>query len=55
MTNEEQMDAYGITAEERVVYLYKNYKYDKLSEAIKYAKIDALVMEKTKKPENSFL
>tara|TARA_R110002096_G_scaffold140859_2_gene295508 strand:- start:2732 stop:2896 length:165 start_codon:yes stop_codon:yes gene_type:complete len=54
MTNEEQMELYGITEEKRVVYLYKTFKYDKLTDAVKYAKIDAIVMKNTSKAENAF-
>lgn len=51
MTHEEEMEKYGITTEKRVVYLYKTYKYDKLTDAVKYAKVDAIVMKNTNKVE----
>ena len=31
------MTQYGITEEKKSVYFYQGYKYDKLSDAIKYA------------------
>ena len=31
------MTQYGITQEKKSVYFYQGYKYDKLSDAIKYA------------------
>jgi hypothetical protein len=49
MTNEEEMEKYGITTEKRVVYLYKSYQYDRLTDAVKYAKVDAVVMKNTNK------
>ena len=38
--NKELMNIYGITTEAKVVYLYKQHKYDNLSDAVSYAKID---------------
>jgi hypothetical protein len=38
--NEELMKQYGISVEETKTYLYNGYKYDKLENAIDYAKID---------------
>ena len=35
----ELMKIYGITAETKTVYFYDKYKYDKLSDAVQYAKI----------------
>ena len=35
------MDAHGITCETRNVYFYKEYKYDRLEDAVRYAEIDA--------------
>lgn len=32
------MAKYGITSEQKMVYHYKNHKYDKLEDAINYAK-----------------
>lgn len=42
MTEEENklMEIYGITTEAKTVYLYDKYKYDKLSDAVQYAKIN---------------
>ena len=36
------MDAHGITCATRKVYFYKEYKYDRLDDAVRYAEIDAL-------------
>jgi hypothetical protein len=43
MTEEENelMKRYGITLEQRSVYLYKSYKYAHLKDAVNYAKIEA--------------
>lgn len=43
MTEEENelMKRYGITLEQRSVYLYKSYKYSHLKDAVNYAKIEA--------------
>jgi hypothetical protein len=43
MTEEEQqqMTRYGITAEEKTVYRYRNYKYENLAEALNFARIDS--------------
>jgi hypothetical protein len=35
------MDAHGITCATRKVYFYKEYKYDRLDDAVRYAEIDA--------------
>ena len=35
------MDAHGITVESRNIYCYKNFKYDRLDDAVRYAEIDA--------------
>ena len=35
----ELIKIYGITAEKKAVYLHDKYKYDKLSDAVQYAKI----------------
>ena len=32
---------YGITLERKIVYRYQGYKYEHLSDALSYAKIDA--------------
>ena len=41
MTEEEVklMERYGITCEQKTVYYYKGYKYERLDDALKYAKI----------------
>jgi hypothetical protein len=41
------MDAHGITCETRNVYFYKEYKYDRLEDAVRYAEIDARRVRKT--------
>lgn len=43
MTHEDQalLDRYGITTEQKTVYLYRGYRYDHLKDAINYAKIEA--------------
>ena len=35
------MDAHGITCATKNVYFYKEYKYDRLEDAVRYAEIDA--------------
>lgn len=35
------MEAHGITCVTRQTYLYKDFKYDRLDDAIRYAEIDA--------------
>ena len=42
MTEEDKklMDQYGITSQQKTVYLYKDHKYDNLKDAISFAKID---------------
>jgi len=41
MTEEEKelMERYGITYEQNTVYYYMGYKYDRLQDALKYAKL----------------
>jgi hypothetical protein len=34
------MDAHGITCKSKDVYYYKDFKYDHLADAIRYAEID---------------
>ena len=43
MTKEDKqsMDAHGITCKSKDVYHYKNFKYDRLADAVRYAEIDA--------------
>ena len=36
------MAKYGITYERKTVYCYKTHKYDKLEDALKYAKVEEL-------------
>ncbi len=42
MTEEDNllMEQYGITSQQKTVYLYKGHKYDSLKDAINFAKID---------------
>jgi hypothetical protein len=42
MTEEENelMKRYGITAEQKTVYHYMNFRYDHLNDALNYARID---------------
>ena len=35
------MEAHGITCATRKVYFYKEFKYDRLEDAVRYAEIDA--------------
>ena len=35
------MAEYGITSSPKTVYFYKEFRYDRLSDALGYAKIDA--------------
>ena len=39
--DKQTMEAHGITCAPKNVYLYKNFKYDRLDDAIRYAEIDA--------------
>lgn len=39
--DKQTMGAHGITCESRNVYFYKEYKYDRLDDAVRYAEIDA--------------
>jgi hypothetical protein len=42
--NEEEkelMERYGITVEQKTVYSYKGYRYERLKDALNYAKVDA--------------
>lgn len=41
MTEEDKklMQKYGITCEQRTVYFWKTYKYEKLDDAVNYAKL----------------
>jgi hypothetical protein len=43
MTEEERelMKRYGITAEQKMVYTFKGYRYDQLKNAVKYAESEA--------------
>ena len=39
--DKQTMEAHGITCARKNVYLYKNFKYDRLDDAVRYAEIDA--------------
>ena len=43
----QKMDAHGITCATRNVYSYKEYKYDRLEDAVRYSEIDARRVRKT--------
>jgi hypothetical protein len=38
--DKQTMETHGITHASRDIYFYKNYKYDRLDDAVHYAKID---------------
>jgi hypothetical protein len=39
--DKQTMETHGITSATRNVYFYKEYKYDRLEDAVRYAEIDA--------------
>jgi len=43
MTKEERqvMDAHGITCKSKDIYYYKDFRYERLADAVRYAEIDA--------------
>jgi hypothetical protein len=41
------MEVHGITSAHRNVYFYKDFKYDRLDDAVRYAEIDAERNRKT--------
>ena len=43
MTKDERqvMDAHGITCKSKDVYYYKDFRYERLADAVRYAEIDA--------------
>lgn len=43
MTKDEKqsMDAYGITCKSKDVFYYKDYRYERLADAVRFAEIDA--------------
>jgi hypothetical protein len=45
--DKQTMEAHGITCEIRNVYFYKDFKYDRLDDAVRYAEIDASRIQKT--------
>ena len=46
-TDEHTMAAHGITCATRKVYFYKDFKYDRLDDAVRYAEVDASRIQKT--------
>jgi len=38
--DKQTMEAHGITHASRDIYFYKDYKYDRLDDAVRYAEID---------------
>lgn len=39
--DKQTMEAHGITCAPKKVYFYKDFKYDRLDDAVRYAEIDA--------------
>ena len=39
--DKQTMEAHGITCAPKNVYFYKDFKYDRLDDAVRYAEIDA--------------
>jgi len=39
--DKQTMDAHGITYESKNVYYYKDFRYERLADAVRYAEIDA--------------
>jgi hypothetical protein len=39
--DKQMMEAHGITCAPKNVYFYKDFKYDRLDDAVRYAEIDA--------------
>jgi hypothetical protein len=39
--DKQTMETHGITCKSRNVFFYKEYKYDRLADAVRYAEIDA--------------
>ena len=39
--DKQSTDAHGITCKSKDVYYYKNFRYDRLADAVRYAEIDA--------------
>lgn len=50
---EETMKKYGISSEEKEIYIYKGYRYDKLEDAVNYAISEEKNNETVKKIEDS--
>jgi hypothetical protein len=41
MKDKQAMDDHGITCKSKDIYYYKDFRYDRLADAIRYAEIDA--------------
>ena len=53
MTEEEKelMNRYGITVEQKSVYTYKDHKYERLRDALNYARAEAAAAHKSSVPK----
>ena len=38
--DKQAMETHGITSESKDVYYFKNFRYDRLADAVRYAKVD---------------
>jgi hypothetical protein len=45
--DKQTMEAHGIICAPKNVYFYKDFKYDRLDDAVRYAEIDASRIQKT--------
>ena len=45
--DKQTMEAHNITCAPKNVYFYKDFKYDRLDDAVRYAEIDASRIQKT--------
>jgi hypothetical protein len=45
--DKQTMEAHGITCATRKVYFYKEFKYERLDDAVRYAEIDGSRIQKT--------
>ncbi|MFT5505566.1 MAG: hypothetical protein ACI845_003424 [Gammaproteobacteria bacterium] len=41
LEDKELMEKHQISSEQKTIYFYKNFKYDSLEHAVKYAEIDS--------------
>ncbi len=49
------MQRYGINCEQKAIYSYKHYHYDKLEDAINYAKLEHELADSNHKSEHDSL